>query len=105
MADYQRQAFAFIVQAVLIVLAHGFFFVLTRPTQGNHSFPYHVKTNKIINVQEKTDEQENYNHHLENKGGNLEFETILPANLKFSDLLMSNRSGVYQSNNMSYLVF
>ena len=108
LADYQRKSVDFIVQAVLVFFAHGFFFVLTRPTKGNNSFPYHAKTNQIslINVTPKnTKETENYSHHFENEGGNIEFESILSTTL-FSNLVkINNRNETYQISNLTNLVY
>ena len=88
-ADYQRQAFAFIVQAILIFLAHGFFFVLTRPTPGNHSFPYHVTTSKVGIVNTST---ENFPHHEENRGGNVAFEST-EGTIDFNELFRAKQNG------------
>jgi hypothetical protein len=123
-ADYQRQILAFISQSALIVLAHGFFFVITRPTKGNKSFPYHVKTSKVSLIIVKEKDQsvlENFPHHKQDqgnlfsfycllmvlsqkiyylkKGGNMEFAST-SSGIDFHDLfVVKNHGDKYKQNN------
>ena len=122
-ADYQRQFLAFLSQSLLIFLAHCFFFVLTRPTKGNKSFPYHVKTSKVslILVKPKdAPDTENFPHHQinqgyyyewfilfansflklnPNQGGNLEFGDYT-TNIDFHDLFsIANTAEKYKQSN------
>lgn len=100
---YQRQSTAFIIQSILIFLGHGFFFVITRPTKGNHLFPYHVKTHKVglitIKSRKNTDTIENFPHHKENEGGNIEFEQLRLSSL----LKTSSREENYRVNILTQL--
>jgi len=101
--DYDRQSTDFIVQSILILLGHSFFFVVTRPTKNNHFFPYHVKTHKVglitINSRNSTNVTENFPHHKENEGGNMEFEHMRLSNL----LITSSRKENYRINTLTQL--
>ena len=67
--------------------------VLTRPTAGNSTFPYHVKTNQIT-IAKTDDDTQNFPHHEENKGGNIYFAN---DGLQITDLFsMPNHGEKYQ---------
>ena len=45
--DYYRQKVVFGVEGFLSFISYSFFLFLTRPTNANKNFPYHIRTNQI----------------------------------------------------------
>nr|QVK45728.1 G protein-coupled receptor [Proales similis] len=82
-ADHVRQFYAFLIQSLLVVFAHSYFLILTRPTKGNKSFPYHAKTSQI-GFLESTGDNGELPHHKEDEGGNTNFSSSLPIDEIFT---------------------
>ena len=100
---YERQSTDFIIQSILTLLGHGFFFVITLPAKNNYFFPYHVKTHKVglivVSSRKNAEVIENFPHHKENEGGNIEFEQLRLSSL----LKTSNREKLYEISTMTEL--
>ena len=75
-ADWVRQFVAFVIQSSIVSLGHGYFFILTRPTKGNETFPYHIKTNQINLADDAENPNGNFPHHEESDGGNKSFDNL-----------------------------
>ncbi|CAF0938245.1 unnamed protein product [Brachionus calyciflorus] len=61
--DYIRQFVAYLIEIIVIFIGHFIFLILIRPTAENKLFPFHVKTNQIIDG--------SFPHHAEDQGGNI----------------------------------
>ena len=116
MQDFVRQFVGFITQGGIAFIGHFIFLVrnifflkqtlfdwsnnllkyLTRPTSGNTTFPYHVKTNQINIVEEAAD---NFPHHKDDQGGHLNFVQIESSMNVITNLFTVESSRKYETEN------